>query len=400
MYIQEISERLVREGHAVCVATTDASDPEYFWLNNKEKLSSLEDTHNGVRIQRFPIQHLPLSGVVYPHTRKMIAWLSKIPVNTSRALALAAHTTPYVPGLHRELDATSERYDIIHAVNVLFEPLVSAAMKHARNHRIPFVLTPFVHLGEANDDVVRRNYTNRYQLEMMASADRVIVQTDIERNYLASQGVSVDRMARIGVGVNPQDVLGGDAERFRIQHGVDGPIVFFIGTQSFDKGTRDLVEAMRVLWKTGRRVKLALAGPITEHFAEYFNSLPREVRDNCLQLGILVGDSKRDLLSAGDLFAMPSRVDSFGIVYLEAWLHRKPVIGALAGGVPDVVGHGVDGLLVPFGDENELARSIAVLLDDPVRSEEMGERGYRKVMAEHTWDIKFELIRKLYMEIC
>lgn len=399
-YIQEISERLVREGHDVCVATTDARDPEYFWLSSKEKVSRLEDVHNGVRIQRFPIQHLPLSEVVYPHTRKMIYWLSKIPINTSRALALASHTTPYVPGLHRELQSTSEQYDIIHAANVLFEPLVSAALKHARNHGIPFVLTPFVHLGEAKDDSVRRNYTNRYQLEMIASADRVIVQTDIERNYLAGQGIAIEKMVRVGVGVNPDEVLGGDGDRFRSHYGIDDPIVFFIGAQSFDKGARHLVEAMRLLWESGRKLRLVLAGPRTEHFAEYFYALPDEVRKNCLQLGVVSEDTKRDLLAAGDVFAMPSRVDSFGIVYLEAWLYRKPVIGALAGGVPDVIEHSKDGFLVPFGDEREIASSIANLLDNPALAREFGERGHQKVMSEHKWETKFELIRNLYLEIC
>src|SRR3712207_7592070 len=54
-------------------------------------------------------------------------------------------------------------------------------------------------------------------------------------------------------------------------------------------------------------------------------------------------EDKRDLNAAGQVFCMPSRTDSFGIVYLEAWLNGVPVIGANAGGVPEVISDGVDG---------------------------------------------------------
>ena len=399
-FFQEISERFAREGHEVCVATTDAGDPEYFWLSNKQKVAHLKDVHNGVRIQRFPVKHIPLSEVVYPRMRHLIAWMSKIPVDTSRILGLASCMTPYVPALRRELESTQEYYDIVHAGNVLFEPLVTASLRYARRRGIPFVLTPWVHLGEKEDDSVRKNYTNRYQMHLIAASDRIICQTDIERDYLARWGIPADKMVTIGSGVNPHEVLGGDADRFRQRYGIQDPIVFFIGAQSFDKGVRHLVEAMKLVWGSGRKARLVLAGPVTQHFAEYFAALPDDVRRNCLQLGHVSEDVKKDLLAAGDVFAMPSRVDSFGITYLEAWLYRKPVIGALAGGVPEVIDHEKDGLLVQFGNEREIARSIETLLDDSALSRALGDRGFDKVMSEHTWEIKFELIRNLYLEIC
>jgi glycosyltransferase involved in cell wall biosynthesis len=109
--------------------------------------------------------------------------------------------------------------------------------------------------------------------------------------------------------------------------------------------------------------------------------------------------SKKDLLDAGDVFVMPSRTDSFGIVYLESWLYKKPVIGALAGGVPDVISHGEDGYLVPFGDMARLADCIATLLTDRELARRFGEAGYRKVLTEHTWDKKYGLISQVYRQL-
>ena len=56
---------------------------------------------------------------------------------------------------------------------------------------------------------------------------------------------------------------------------------------------------------------------------------------------------------------MPSRTDSFGIVFLEAWANALPVVAADAGGVPEVVRHEETGLLVPFGDLNRLSAALA-----------------------------------------
>ena len=82
---------------------------------------------------------------------------------------------------------------------------------------------------------------------------------------------------------------------------------------------------------------------------------------------------------------MPSRTDSFGIVYLEAWLNGVPVIGARAGGVPEVITDGVDGYLVDFGDVAALANRIELLLRRPEAARALGEAGRRKVLAEHKW---------------
>jgi glycosyltransferase involved in cell wall biosynthesis len=163
-----------------------------------------------------------------------------------------------------------------------------------------------------------------------------------------------------------------------------------------DKGTTHLVEAIRSLWRAGREVELVLAGAIMPEFAAFMTALPEADRRRVRVLGPISDQEKRDLLAAADIFAMPSRTDSFGIVYLEAWLHGKPVIGARTWGIMDVIRDGVDGLLVPFGAPEELAAALASLLDDPARRAAMGEAGRVKVHAEHTWEKKFPQIETLY----
>jgi glycogen(starch) synthase len=168
---------------------------------------------------------------------------------------------------------------------------------------------------------------------------------------------------------------------------------------SHDKGTMHLLEAMRRLRQSGRLVDLAFAGTILAPFQRYLATLPTKEWEWLHVLGPVSEEEKRDLLAAADVFAMPSRTDSFGIVYLEAWLYGKPVIGARTWGVSDVIADGHDGLLVPFGDVPALAKAIAELLDDPQRRSEMGKRGQRKVLQYHTWEVKYPHVRDLYRSL-
>jgi glycosyltransferase involved in cell wall biosynthesis len=107
-------------------------------------------------------------------------------------------------------------------------------------------------------------------------------------------------------------------------------------------------------------------------------------------------EEKRDLLAAAGVVAMPSRSDSFGIVFLEAWLYSVPVVGAAAGGIPEVISDGQDGYVVPFGDVDTLSQRLARLLAEPALARRMGEVGRCKTLAQHTWDHVYARVKPRY----
>jgi glycosyltransferase involved in cell wall biosynthesis len=200
----------------------------------------------------------------------------------------------------------------------------------------------------------------------------------------------------VGVGIEPAEIEGGDAARFRAKHNIEGPIVFFQGTAAYDKGTHHTVQAMQRLWREGHEATLVIAGPIMSHFQHFYNELPPADKGRIKLLGFISPEEKRDLFAAGEVFLMPSRTDSFGIVYLEAWLCGIPVIGARAGGVPAVIEEERDGLLVNFGDIPDLAAKIKLLLDDRATATRLAEAGRQKVLARYTWEKVFGNIRAVY----
>ena len=87
-----------------------------------------------------------------------------------------------------------------------------------------------------------------------------------------------------------------------------------------------------------------------------------------------------------DVFALPSKGEGFGLVFLEAMACAKPVVGGAHGGIPDIVEDGVTGLLVPHGDAERLAQALETLLNHPNEAAEMGARGRERVQKDYTFE--------------
>ena len=104
--------------------------------------------------------------------------------------------------------------------------------------------------------------------------------------------------------------------------------------------------------------------------------------------------------SACEIFALPSRGEGFGLVYLEAMACGKPVIGGAHGGAPEVIEDGVTGYLVPHGDPIQLSISIEALLADPAHAKEMGARGRQRAEHEFRFNAFAKSLKKILREQC
>ena len=86
-----------------------------------------------------------------------------------------------------------------------------------------------------------------------------------------------------------------------------------------------------------------------------------------------------------DLFTLPSSAEAFGNVFAEALASGLPIVGSTVGGIPELVEHGVNGLLVSPGNPTALAQAIRYLADDPELRQEMGLRNRAKAEATLEW---------------
>jgi phosphatidylinositol alpha-1,6-mannosyltransferase len=104
--------------------------------------------------------------------------------------------------------------------------------------------------------------------------------------------------------------------------------------------------------------------------------------------------------AACEMFALPSRGEGFGLVYLEAMSLGKPVIGGAHGGAPEVIRDGVTGYLVQHGDAVQLATCIETLLADPGHAREMGARGRKQVERDFRFNVFAKSLKKILREQC
>jgi glycosyltransferase involved in cell wall biosynthesis len=99
-----------------------------------------------------------------------------------------------------------------------------------------------------------------------------------------------------------------------------------------------------------------------------------------------------------DVFVHPSLHDGLPNAMLEALACARPVVASTAGGIPDVVRHGREGLLVPPADAGALATAVAALLDDRPRAIALGRAGRERVRAAFTPGAEIARYRALYRD--
>ncbi|NJO06728.1 MAG: glycosyltransferase family 4 protein [Chloroflexaceae bacterium] len=405
-YFVEVGERLVQEGHRVTVLTTDAFDLEHLWAAGRRSIAEHEDNHHGVQVRRFPVRRLVDAALAYAALRRLMVELTRLPLPRALHLALLyrlARVTPRLPDLAAYLHHTPDLHDValVHTTNITLDFMILPVLDWARQRGIPHICTPFLHLGEPGNRQVVRYYSLPHQIDLLRRSAAVITQTSLERRFLAAAGVPDDLMHTIGVGVTPSELQGGDGARFRRSHNIAPavPIVLTLGVAAYDKGTVHTVQAMQRYWSQGGVAVWVQAGPLMEHFEQLQRSLPATDRAQMRVLGFVDDQTRLDALAAANVLVLPSRTDSFGIVYLEAWCYGVPVVGAQAGGVPDVIDHGTNGLLVPFGDVATLTATIARLLRDRELARALGAAGRAKMLRSLTWAQKYAEVRAVYGQV-
>jgi phosphatidylinositol alpha-1,6-mannosyltransferase len=104
--------------------------------------------------------------------------------------------------------------------------------------------------------------------------------------------------------------------------------------------------------------------------------------------------------ATAEVFALPSRGEGFGFVYLEAMARGKPVIGGAHGGAPEVIRDGITGYVVQHGDAIQLATSIDALLANPELAQQMGARGRERVEKEFRFTVFAKAFKKILRELC
>lgn len=381
--LQGYAENLALRGHAVTVWTTNAAENRYLYFQSGHSVSERRTIHNEVRIIRYPIWHPA-------NKEERFDRASRLPFRGSGDI----FDDPRVVSMKLQMAARvlSANYDLVIAGYLPFTSFLHAATIIARRCKCPLVFVSLLHIGEIEDDTFLATFGRPRQRRLLQRADLLLANTEIERNALLRWGIPADRVAVVGAGIDPLQVRGGIGRRFRDLYGLTEPVVFQLSTQTHDKGSHHLVEAMKLVWAQGLDAHLVLCGKVLADFDDYLAHQEKYVFERVLVLGGVTEQRKNDLLAAGDIMVMLSRAESFGIAFLEAWWYGKAVVGCYAGSLPALIQDGKDGLLVPFADVHMLAETIVLLLKNDDLRKVLGSTGHVKVRTSYLWDQRIGLL--------
>lgn len=164
----------------------------------------------------------------------------------------------------------------------------------------------------------------------------------------------------------------------------DSALVASIGRLDPMKGHLLLFEAFAQVVKKVPKARLIVCGSSTTG-SGYENFLRKRAADLNLEPYIAFAGYRKDIpqiLNNADVFCLPTELEPFGLVFLEAMAARLPVVACISGGTPELVIHGHTGLLSYPNDVNALAENISKLLLDREMAKRLGQAGQMRLLEE------------------
>jgi glycosyltransferase involved in cell wall biosynthesis len=273
---------------------------------------------------------------------------------------------PLVPGLAAYALRHAPSFDVVLAGYAPFS-LSRQVLWAARRSGVPVVLLPFIH---ENDRYHQFNSLLRTYEQAAA-----ILTLSPHTSDFVRKCVPRARPVTLGAGVTVARAPAISAAEFRARHGIDDrPMILYVGRKERSKRYDLAVDAVEML--SGDAVLVMVGKDVDGRAID-----SRRVQ----QLGLLPDGELAAAYEACNVFLLPSMFESFGMVFLDAWLRAKPVIGNRASGAAiSLIDDGVDGFLCR--DARQISAACSRLIEDPGLATRMGTAGRIKTLEHYTWE--------------
>ncbi|GAX34277.1 glycosyltransferase family 4 protein [Nodularia sp. NIES-3585] len=352
-HVAELYPELVKLGHEIHLITSEFGQ------------ASMYEVVEGIKVHRVPVSH----------SNDFFHWI----VNLNQSM-----------GHHSgKLILEEGPFDLIHAHDWLVGD-AAIALKH--NFKIPLIAT--IHATEygrhngIHGEIQRYIHHKEYLLAY--NAWRIIVCTDYMRREieqtLHSPGNKIDIIYN---GIRPekkQHDEGFHAQDFRRQFAADHEkIVYYVGRMTYEKGVSVLLNAApQVLNSMAGDVKFVIiGGGNTEHLQHQAWYLG--ISQKCYFTGFLSDTYLDKFQTIADCAVFPSLYEPFGIVALESFASRVPVVVSDTGGFPEVVQHTRTGIVTQVNNPHSLAWGILEVLQHPGYRQWLIDNAYKDLAQRFNW---------------
>jgi teichuronic acid biosynthesis glycosyltransferase TuaC len=348
----------------------------------------------------FPIKHLSRKWKRYADVPDKSIW-EGVEVYYPRFLQfprnvlLASSGKRMYSGIRKVVDKLYQdfKFDVIHAHVAL--PDGFAGMMIKQEYNIPLVVT--IHGVDLYGTIHRNDSCRRSEGQVFRVADRIVL-VSTELNQIARSNIGFPEKLNV------------------VSNGIDPTEVAIVSDQlrSTYAGQKVIVSVSYLIARKGLGFNIKSVAQLADRYPDMkylvigdgpeANSLKRLVSDLNLEnmvgfLGALSHSKVMEYMALADLLSLPSWNEAFGMVYIEAMAHGKPVIACEGEGITDVIENGKTGLLVKPKDVDSLAQAMDFLLSNPEKAHEIGERARKLVLETYTWEKNARRYVEIYREL-
>jgi len=377
IYTLNVATELTLAGHEVLVITPDHQPVDDSPFPTRTIIFSNENNGDAEVAFNFPC------FTTHPRSKTTFYELTDVQIEA------------YLNAWRKHIDEAVSTFqpDIIHAHHVWITPYV------ASETGLPYVISCH------GTDLMGFRKGPRYREYAMTAAQNaraiIAISRQVQADAMKTYQVSRDKVPLIGNGfgaetfkVLPDVTKEGVFEEFGLPAG-ERPLVSFVGKFAHFKGIDVLLRAAAIYEERVANVQTVLVG-----HGELWDEMQALREELGLEGVHFLGHQAQDVLAriynAADVSVVPSRVEPFGLVAVEALACGTPVVATNAGGLPDFINVDV-GALVPVDDPERLAEAIVGEIENGTKQTK-GPYANRYAFEHYTWERQVAKMVSLYEE--
>lgn len=172
--------------------------------------------------------------------------------------------------------------------------------------------------------------------------------------------------------------------------------ILYVGRIDKRKGVEFLLKSMKIITSIDPTIKLAIVGEGKDREA-----LEKFCRKHALSVkfyGFVPDEKLIDLYTNSSIQIVPSLFEGFGISVLEGMARGLPVIGTRVDGIKSIISHEKNGMLVEYGNEQELANAVLFLLNDPALQKQLVTNAFQE-LTNYKWNDIYHQTLSVYEQL-
>jgi glycosyltransferase involved in cell wall biosynthesis len=242
-----------------------------------------------------------------------------------------------------------------------------------------------------------RNMRIRHYLSYV---DKLFAVSDALKQALEENGIKYITVLHNGISVADWQTDSPHVSAFRTTHGLDGKKVILFGGRL--SGAKGAVVALQVLKIVSEKVKdavLLIVGSVDSKGAVSMKKQAEAIglADKTIFTGWLAPEHMKDAMASSSVVAVLSvYLDPFPTINMEAMACRKPVVGTIFGGTPEIAIDRKTGYIVDPRDVSSVAEKMTDLLEDPKKAGRFGEAGYERVRSVFSMEAHIDALLACY----